>query len=553
MADIILTEGDDVWNGTEAPETVYGLGGNDIINGGDGDDYLVGGAGDDILDGGDGKNYLDGGDGNDILHVSQNNYAAGGAGNDQYYLLDAIENLSIEIYESTDKSGGIDTVFIDPNGLGLVTFSLSDKGYNNAVENVTILPGTNGSVYGNDLDNVMTGNTFVDNLRGGNGNDTLIGNGGNDSLDGGNGNDILNGNEGNDTLFGRVDNDGLYGGDGDDTLWGGLGDDIHDGGTGADMMAGNVGNDKYYVDNVGDRVFEDSVVGIDVVSSSISFALGGQHIENILLTGSASINATGNALNNYLVGNSGSNIIDGGAGIDILHGEGGDDKLVGGAGNDTLVGGAGDDELLGGDGDDSLGGGAGTDTMAGGAGNDKYYVDDAGSIILEDNGAGTDVVASSISFALGGQHVENILLTGTGNINASGNALNNYLVGNSGANIISGGGGNDTLAGGTGSDTFVFNTALNSNSNCDTITDFNVVADTIWLDKAIFTLWGNGSLPTGAFHIGEAAADSNDRIIYNSSTGALYYDTNGSFNGGSVQFAKLSAGLALTSADFLIV
>ncbi|MEJ1121256.1 calcium-binding protein [Phyllobacterium sp. CCNWLW109] len=229
-------------------------------------------------------------------------------------------------------------------------------------------------------------------------------------------------------------------------------------------------------------------------------------------------------------------------------------SLFGANGNDILSGGLGDDYLSGDNGFDTLIGGVGSDRLYGGFGNDKYYVDNIGDRVLEDNVIGVDVVSTTISFALGGQHIENILLTGSASINATGNALNNYLVGNTGANIISGGAGNDTLTGGEGRDAFMFNTVTNGSTNRDTITDFNVVADTIWMDNAAFAALGaNGALAAGAFHIGAAAADANDRIVYNSSTGALYYDADGSGSGGAVQFANLTKGLALTNADFLVI
>ncbi|EJM98163.1 calcium-binding protein, partial [Phyllobacterium sp. YR531] len=154
----------------------------------------------------------------------------------------------------------------------------------------------------------------------------------------------------------------------------------------------------------------------------------------------------------------------------------------------------------------------------------------------------------------GGQHIENVLLTGSASINATGNALNNYLVGNSGANIISGGAGNDVLSGGAGRDAFVFNTAANSSTNRDTISDFSVADDTIWMDNAIFAALGaTGALAAAAFRIGAGAADASDRIVYNASNGALYYDADGSGSGAAVQFASIGKGLALTNADFLVI
>ncbi|WP_394893698.1 hypothetical protein ACG873_25900 [Mesorhizobium sp. AaZ16] len=114
--------------------------------------------------------------------------------------------------------------------------------------------------------------------------------------------------------------------------------------------------------------------------------------------------------------------------------------------------------------------------------------------------------------------------------------------------------GNDTLTGCAGNDVFVFNTVPNSATNFDRITDFSVYADTNWLDDAIFAALGApGVLAAGAFRIGAAAADASDRIVYNSVTGGLDYDADGTGGTGAIRFATLDAGLALTSADFFVI
>jgi Ca2+-binding RTX toxin-like protein len=225
----------------------------------------------------------------------------------------------------------------------------------------------------------------------------------------------------------------LSGGAGDDTLVGNGGDDILDGGLGADHMAGGTGNDSYVVDNAGDVVTEQAGQGTDTVSSSISYTLGA-NLENLVLTGTAA-DGTGNELANSLTGNDVAN------------------HLYGLLGNDTLIGNGGDDVLD---------GGAGADTMAGGTGNDLYVVDNAGDVVTELSGQGTDTVSSSISYTLG-DNVENLILTGSaldGTGNAldnvlTGDALSNHLSGGAGADRLAGGGGLDYLTGGAGNDMFV--------------------------------------------------------------------------------------------------
>lgn len=247
------------------------------------------------------------------------------------------------------------------------------------------------------------------------------------------------------------------------------------------------------------------------------------------------------------------------------------ERLIGSSFSDKLEGNGGANHLFGGEGNDLLDGGTGADRITGGSGNDTYVIDNAADVVTEVAGGGTDLVQSSINWTMAA-NVERVTLTGAASIYALGNALSNVMTGNTGNNTLSGGAGNDaisggngndklygglgtdTLKGGSGSDVFVFNTALSSSTNKDTIVDFNVATDTTSLDNAIFTAIGaNGGLLASAFRVGTAAADASDRIIYNSTTGVLIYDSNGSASGGAVEFAKLAAGLALTNADFFII
>ncbi len=256
----------------------------------------------------------------------------------------------------------------------------------------------------------------------------ITGNSGNNTLNGTPGNDVLDGAAGDDTLNGLAGNDRLIGGSGSDML---------NGGTGADLMQGGAGGDTYVVDNTGDVVDETGGGGNDTVQASIAFSLAVSatvlgDIENLTLTGTASIDGTGNGLNNTITGNSGDN------------------RLNGGGGSDTLVGNAGND---------MLDGGAGADTMRGGNGNDVYVVDSTGDRVDESGSNGTDTVTSSVDFSLSSNRVsgsvENLMLIGAADIDATGNALNNTLVGNSGDNVLDGGAGRDLMQGGGGDDTYV--------------------------------------------------------------------------------------------------
>ncbi len=447
VENLILT-GIDAINGTgnELDNLIVGNDAANILSGLGGNDTLIANGGNDRLDGGLGADTMLGGSGDDT------------------YVVESSGDLVIE-----EADSGIDTV---ESG---ITYTLTDNVENLILTGADAINGT-----GNVLDNVIVGNDTANILSGLDGNDTLIANAGNDLLDGGLGADTMLGGAGDDTyivdnigdlvvedlgagtdqvfssisytltdnienltltgtadingtgnvldniIIGNSGNNTLSGLDGNDTLIGEAGSDLLDGGLGADTMLGGVGDDTYVVDNVGDLVVEGLGAGTDQVFSSISYTLT-DNVENLTLTGTADINGTGNALDNIIIGNSGNNIL---SGLD---------------GNDTLIGGAGNDYLD---------GGIGADNMLGGVGDDTYVVEDAGDVVTEDFNSGIDHVLSSITYTLT-DNVENLTLTGTADINGTGNELDNVLIGNSGNNILIGLGGNDVLDGGLGADVMI--------------------------------------------------------------------------------------------------
>ncbi|MFJ4453928.1 cadherin-like domain-containing protein [Pseudomonas sp. NPDC089392] len=395
MATIIGTGGANTLTGGATADTLIGLGGNDILDGGAGNDLLIGGTGNDTYR--YGRGY-----GNDVIDNS--------GGNNKDVDLIQLTNLTAsqirltrignDLVLSVLASGETLTVrqcFVDADHAidGIVFADGTRWGVKEALANLYYLPVTPTE-----------------------------------------GADVINGNPTDDTLFGLGGNDQLFGNFGNDTL---------DGGTGNDRMEGGQGNDTYVVDAAGDVVVEAAAAGDDLVRASINYTLG-SNVERLNLTGSGNLDGVGNALDNTLTGNSGNNRLDGAAGNDVLNG---------GAGNDVLLGGAGNDRLNGDDGNDILDGGAGNDTLAGGAGDDIFIVDQAGDTVSEGLAAGTDTVRSSLNYTLGA-NLENLELTGSGNLDGTGNSLDNLLTGNSGNNRLDGGAGNDVLAGRRGNDTYVY-------------------------------------------------------------------------------------------------
>ena len=189
-------------------------------------------------------------------------------------------------------------------------------------------------------------------------------------------------------------------------------------------------------------------------------------------------------------------------------------------------------------------------------GNTTYTVTHSSAVILERAKEGTDTVLTSVSYTLeAAASIEQLRTNsdaGIASINLTGNNIDQSIIGNAGTNIIDGRGGSDGLWGLGGSDTFFFSTALGL-TNVDRIYDFNPIADTIRLDDAIFGGLSLGSLSPGAFALGPIAAQADDRIIYDPTSGKLYFDADGIGGMAQVHFATLNAGLQLTSADFFVV
>jgi Ca2+-binding RTX toxin-like protein len=495
------------------------------------DNTLRGEGGRDVLDAGAGNDYLDGGTLDDFM--------LGGTGDDTYVVDDAIDF----ILELADE--GEDTV------ISAVDYSLADTELENLTLTGLALSGT-----GNAYNNVITGNALANVLNGGDGDDTLIGGAGADTMTGGAGRDhfvvdaldkVLDAAM-EDTICSAVSYTLAAGcgaleliGTGKVNGTGNAQANTLSGNSAANKLSGGAGDD-IYIAGAGDTHTEQAKAGNDKVISDISWTLG-NNIENLQLTGAAHINGTGNALANILTGNDGDNTLNGGTGADTMAGGLGNDTYIvdsagdvvtenDGEGIDTVqskititlaahvdnllltgavngTGNALDNSITGNTGTNTLDGGLGADHLLGGAGNDAYIID-AADTITEDTGKGTDSVFAGFDYVLGA-NLENLILTGALDIDATGNAANNALTGNAGANTLDGQGGADKMNGGLGDDIyFVDNTgdAITENLNSGTDTVKSSVTHTLKSNVENLELTGSAAV-NGSGNAGNNAITGN--------------------------------------------
>ncbi|MXQ10803.1 calcium-binding protein [Microvirga makkahensis] len=449
-------------------------------------------------------------------------------------------------------------------------------------------------------------------LYGSNDGDTIIGGLGHDKLYGNEGINGLNGRSGNDSLYGGNTIDTIIGGEGDDTGFGNGGDDVVIGGAGSDKLYGAGGRDLIFGDDA-DAIDLPAVLtsyNLPMDGKKVSATLkvtktwwGGFQAE-ITITARESVNAwevflksrfkiesiwgaattaeaswsngvvydlsnaswngslyAGQKTTIGFTARTGVNGV-----VDAAH------IMAGLSITDSLSspasGGNGVYRTLG----NTMRGFAGADTLVGTSSNDIFYVDDRRDKVVETSKASSkDKVITFVSHTLEA-NIENMTASGSASVNLTGNSLSNIISGNTNKNIINGGSGYDTLSGGAGNDTlmggsgndrllggtgkdaFVFDTALNRRSNVDTINDFSVRDDTIRLENKYFSkLTKTGTLSKNFFTIGAKAKDKNDYIVYDSKTGALYYDADGSGKGAAVKFAQLTKNLKITYADFYVI
>jgi uncharacterized protein len=366
----------------------------------------------------------------------------------------------------------------------------------------------------------------------------------------------ITGTPGNDpVLVGTARNDIINAGDGNDVLRGGAGADTLNGGNGSDTADYSDNFGAVFVNLTSGQGFGNAAQGDRY--TSIENATGG--IFNDVLIGDIGVNIlTGGDGDDILLGGDGADTLNGGNGMDTATYEGtsatifinlftgggfnnsaqgdtlvGIENVTGGYGNDYIIGDDGNNVLDGGAGDDVLVGGLGADTLLGGSGNDTAsYADNQGAVTVNLlTGIGSGAAAQGDTYS----GVENVV----------GTAYRDTIIGDDGANILDGAGGNDVLTGGAGADVFRFG----ANGGFDRITDFLSGTDRISLSTTEFAHSATFDLVQGAG--AQVATTTNSTFLYDSVTGVLSYDADGTGAGAAVDIANLGSGQSLTPADFI--
>ena len=451
------------------------------------------------------------------------------------------------------NSAGTGTAYYDgTNNLG-IAFSC-------IIENATGGAG-NDIIYGNiEATNILNGGGGNDQIWGYGGGDTLIGGDGNDVLQVSSDNNLLTGDNGNDSLIvNSGHNNILYGGEGNDILtayssgnilYGGNGNDRLNsyGSAGANTLVGGTGDDVYTVTNPGDIVTENANEGTDLVQVSIPTPKGSytlpDNVENAtiipLMNNASPVEFTliGNSLNNTLTGGQANCTLTGGAGIDTF-------VVISATASIT--------DLGAGNVADILQISAGATAIATATGN---FTATNGTV---NNGTGSiNANGHNVNLALaGGASGWTITNQSSSVVALRGSANNDIITGGSGNDTLTGGLGNDLLTGGAGSDKFVFSATPNANTNHDTVTDFVHGTDILQFTKSIFDKmvgWWNKDMFWSGAGVTDGH-DSTDRIVYDTTSGNLYYDTDGSGGGAAVIVATIGITIhpTLTYSDIQLV
>ncbi len=563
MATFPGTDNNDSLTGAAENDTLTGGPGSDSLDGAAGNDVLAGGAGgttsDDWFEASAGSDTIYGGDigldDNPSSNFNQINYFNRGFSGVQVTFGSTSRGGSVE---KSGNGGGTDTffsidgvhgtngadTFIGGSGPGTQRFvgmggadifdgtlGVNEVDYRREADQAGLTSGlTIDLSAGAVTDAFGTTDTLIaiERIRGTRNNDHIIGNELNNRLRGDSGRDWLEGGTGNDWLEGGLGfGDYLEGGAGNDTIFGGNGD-------GAPSNTNDVAAFRLPSGTPGTLSIERTgpTTGVVKIGTSIVFEI------TQLGNGANAFEVKGIGLGASL----GTDIV---RNIDEIHFE-----VPGGSFLKLQVG-----------------------VSVYGTGNGDFLVEggilnnfiDANFIIGITASADVDVRAGEGSDTVYGHDGRNSLHGDAGNDTLYGRGGKDLLNGNAGADYMDGGYGNDTVTGGTGKDVFLFTAKLGTSKtdrkvNFDTIKDFSVRDDSLWLDNAIFKKLGSGSaanpklLASKFFKVSDKAKDTNDYIIYNKTTGVLSYDADGSGTRyAAIEFAQLKKGLALSYKDIFVV
>ena len=385
------------------------------------------------------------------------------------------------------------------------------------------------AVSGDGDNDVLRGTRADDNLNGGGGRDTLFGRAGDDYLNGGSGRDALYGGSGDDYLDGGRDNDRLFGNSGTDHLYGGSGSDELTGGSGHDHLFGGSGNDRAFF-----NVSNDGSDAVNLGSGSDIVSVSAATARQIRLTFTSAEVGNGNAADASTLTNQ-----DGGLAV-RLQSENSAGDLAGAVSRF-------DDEGI-----TFVASRSGVtfdvrDLVSGAARGDQFEVVSLGT-------RGTDTLTAVQS------NDAYYFNAGIGNDRVTGGSESDFLVGGAGNDTMDGrgdddrfiaGAGNDVLTGGSGDDTFIFNAAFAG--NVDRIRDFRASDDTIQLDNAVFMGLTDGALSASAFAFSSTVAEADDRVIYDQTTGNLFFDADGGARDNQTLFATLTNKASITAGDFFVI
>ena len=596
---------DNVIRGATEGGTLRGMGGNDrlIMRIAQNEGAAEGGDGDDTLDG---IGRLDGGAGNDVLSgdgVFAFSVAPGAANADQISGFDSAGDtirLDGNVHANSGPSGQFaagDARFA-ANSIGIAQDSSDRVVYNT----------TNGQLWHDADGNGAGAAQLIATLQGAptlaafdiaiiNGSAAglvITGTSGSDTLSGSSGDDTINGLAGNDSIIGGGGNDSLDGGTGVDTLLGGDGNDVLAGWSGYDRLEGGAGNDTLAAGNDSPAALYDgnmlafahfgaanADVILDFVVSSNQIEFDGVAFTNIGRSGNFDADdarfhaapgaAAGQDVDDRIIYNTTSGQLwydaDGsGAGsaqlVAVLQGAptlwATDIEVINGSASQGTLG---NDSLAGTPGNDTLNGLGGNDMLAGSGGND-FYDGGTGFDTLDLRAALTDLSANLSAGTLSGGFNGTLVSIervwgGDGNDSLSGTAAADSFSARGGNDSLAGGGGIDTLWGGAGADTFVFRET--GTVNADTIGDWTSNSDTLALDNATMTALGaNGDFVAGDARFAAGAGftsgrDASDRVVYNTTTGSLYYDADGSGAGAAQLIATFTGNPAIAATDITVI